>query len=198
MHALILAEGVTARDPGREAEALAVDIEALRDAARKAAVVLGAEPPRLDGLPDNRLDGLALLDVIKPVEAVVAELSPDIVYTHHGGDLNIDHRVVHQATVTACRPLPGSPVRGLYAFETASSTEWASEAIGPTFRPTRYVDIGERLEIKLQALQCYATEMRPFPHARSIEAVRAQAHLRGAQVGLHAAEAFEVIREIAV
>ena len=146
------------------------------------------------GLPDNRLDTMPLLDVVKPIEAVVEAVAPEIVFTHHAGDLNVDHRIVHQAVVTACRPLPGSPVEALYAFETVSSTEWQTE--GEAFRPQLWVDIEAFLPLKLRALEAYEAEMRPFPHARSIKAIEALARVRGAAAGLKAAECFMVVREV--
>ena len=194
VHVLIVAEGATARDARRGPEGREPELTALRASASRAASVIGAEEPRLLGLPDNRLDTLPLLDVIKPIEAVVEAVAPEIVYTHHGGDLNVDHRIVHQAVVTACRPLPRSPVRAIYAFETVSSTEWQSA--GDAFRPQRWVDIEPFLRLKLQALEAYKAEMRPFPHARSFEAVEALARVRGAAAGLMAAECFMVVREV--
>lgn len=190
---LILAEGATSRDG--DAAAARREVEALRDCARAAAAVIGTATPRFAGLPDNRLDSLALLDVVKHVEAVVAECRPATVYTHCGHDLNVDHRIAHQAVLTACRPLPGSSVTALYAFETPSSTEWSPPASAPAFAPVRFVDIGATLARKLAALRCYAGEMRPFPHARSVEAVEALARWRGASAGFVAAEAFEILRE---
>ncbi len=195
VHVLIMAEGATSRYPTRDANALAGEIEALRAAARNAAGILGARPPRFEGLPDNRLDGMDLLDVVKLVERAVRDIEPVVVYTHHCGDLNLDHRIVHQAVVTACRPLPDHPVRRVYAFETVSSTEWASSAIGEVFRPSRFVDIANQLDRKMRALDCYETEMRPFPHARSTDTVAALARVRGAAAGIAAAEAFVVVRE---
>lgn len=192
VHILFLADGVTAR-AGEERSA--AKIEARAEAARAAARTMGAEPPRFAGLPDNRLDGVDLLDVVKLVEVAVAELRPVVVYTHHVGDLNVDHRIVHQAVVTACRPLPESCVRAVYAFETVSSTEWAYSR-GHAFHAARFVEITDQLETKKQALSCYASEMRAFPHARSIENIEALARLRGASVGVGAAEAFVVVREI--
>ncbi len=194
VNVLILAEGATARDGKRDPAARSDELSDLRAAAAAAAEILGSEIPRFAGLPDNRLDGVDLLDVIKQVEAAVADVRPRIVYTHHAGDLNVDHKITHQAVITACRPLPGSPVKAIYAFETPSSTEWAFAQ--NVFRPTRFVDISTQLSRKCSALACYRSEMRDFPHARSLEAVQALACLRGAAVGLEAAEAFEVIREI--
>ena len=153
-----------------------------RDRVRVGAV-LGTRPP----LPDNRMDGIGLLDIVKRVEEVVEEVEPNIVYTHHGGDLNIDHRITHQAVMTACRPVPGSKVGAMYACEIPSSTEWASTAIGEPFRPTHFVDIGSHMSTKLQALDCYEGEMRAFPHARSLRAVETLANLRGSRVGVDAA-----------
>jgi N-acetylglucosamine malate deacetylase 1 len=193
---LIVAEGATARDVRRDSQDRRDDIATLRSAATAAANILGAKPPKFGGLPDNRLDSVDLLDLIKLVEAEVDSVKPAIVYTHHGSDLNIDHSLVSRAVQTACRPLPGHGVQALYGFETLSSTEWAPPELGDTFRPNRFVDVSGSLEKKVRALQAYASEMREFPHARSLEAVRALAVLRGASVGFAAAEAFQVVREL--
>ncbi|OFX08809.1 MAG: GlcNAc-PI de-N-acetylase [Alphaproteobacteria bacterium RIFOXYD12_FULL_60_8] len=191
VYILILAEGATSRDVDRNAQKRAKELDVLRTAAKSAAKAIGAHPPNLAGLPDNRMDSLCLLDVIKCVEDTMAKVAPDVIYTHHGGDLNIDHRMTHEAVLTAARPLPGSCVKAIYAFETLSSTEWS----GKDFRPTRFVDISEHMAAKNAALACYTSEMRPFPHPRSLEAVEALARLRGASSGVTAAEAFEVVRE---
>jgi len=191
---LILAEGVTARHGTRERSAGEGDIAALMDAARSAARLVGAAEPRFAGFPDNRMDEVALLDVVKCVEQCLSELHPSIVYTHYAGDLNIDHQIACQSVVTACRPLPGTSVRAIYAYETLSSTEWAAP-LEPVFAPNRFVDISNYLEVKLRALDFYRGEMRAFPHPRSREAVAALAHDRGASIGVDAAEAFMVLRE---
>ena len=189
VHVLFLADGVTSRDEAGEAEA-----GARAAAAFEAAKALGAKPPRFAGMPDNKLDTVPLLDVIKAVEEALAETAPDVVYTHHGGDLNVDHRIAHQAVLTACRPQPRSPVRAIYAFEVPSSTEWNDQP--EVFIPNRFVDISATLDAKMKALACYAGEMRPFPHPRSVEAIEALARWRGASAGLEAAEAFHVIRRV--
>ena len=194
---LILAEGATSRDDVRDADGRRDELDELVLAAKRAADALGIAAPEMLGLPDNRMDSMTLLDVIKPIEQLVRSYKPQIVYTHHGGDLNVDHQMAHQAVITACRPLPGSSVEAIYAFETVSSTEWATESTGDTFRPNRFVGIGAQLDRKLAALEAYASEMAPFPHARSMGGVRALAALRGASVGVEAAEAFMVLREVA-
>ena len=194
VHILIVAEGATSRDARRDPHDREPELAALRAAASRAADAIGAEKPTMLGLPDNRLDTLPLLEIIKPIEAVVEAVKPEIVYTHHAGDLNVDHRIVHQAVVTVCRPLPGAPVKSIYAFETVSSTEWQSG--GQAFGPQRWVDIEPYLDRKMLALEAYAAEMRPYPHARSREAVEALARVRGAAAGLRAAECFTVVREV--
>lgn len=189
---LIVAEGAASRDGG----AVHDEIAQLQRAAAQAAQILGAQPPRMLGLPDNRLDSLPLLDVIKPIERAVTDIAPDTVFTHHGGDLNIDHRIVHQAVMTACRPLPGGTVRRIVTFETVSSTEWGGSDPASAFAPNLFVDVSATLERKRRALESYAMEMRSFPHARSWESVESLARHRGASAGLQAAEAFMTIREI--
>lgn len=192
---LIMATGATSRaesdrDPGHTEE-----IAALRKAAAAAAQILGAREPRFALLPDNRMDELSLLDVVKVVEHMMSELKPQIIYTHFGNDLNIDHRVTLQAVITAARPVLGSITNAIRCFETPSSTEWQNSDSYP-FVPRFFVDISKTLDRKLDALKCYHSEMRSFPHPRSLEAVRALALWRGAQIGRPAAEAFSTLREI--
>ena len=155
---------------------------------------MGAASVHCDDLPDNRLDSVPLLGITQRVEALIEQYQPDTVLTHHAGDLNIDHRRVHQAVMTACRPQPGHPVRTILCFEVPSSTEWQVPGGGEPFVPNWFEDITETLPQKLKALEAYAMEMRDWPHTRSIEAVEHLARWRGATVGVEAAEAFMVAR----
>jgi len=166
-----------------------------RDSANRAAKVLGAGPPIFFDFPDQRLDALPLLDLVQAIERIASGIRPDVVYTHHAGDLNMDHRRVTQAVMTAFRPLPRSTVTAIYGFETLSSTEWAFGS-QPGFRPLRYVSIAETLKRKLDALREYDFEMRDFPHPRSYKAVELLAAWRGSTIGVDAAEAFTVLRDI--
>lgn len=192
---LILAEGATSRDDERDLLGRADELERLRCAAMRAREILGAGAPQFGGLPDNRLDSLPLIDVVKQVERSVAQVCPDVIYTHHGGDLNIDHRVVHEAVMTACRPQPGSTVGRILCFETVSSTEWQTPQYEP-FLPNWYVDVADWMPVKIRAIEAYASEMRQWPHARSIPALEALARWRGASVGCVAAEAFMLARHV--
>jgi N-acetylglucosamine malate deacetylase 1 len=194
VHVQFMSDGVASR--ADENEANSADKLRRREEALAAAQVLGLALPRFADFPDNRLDTVPLLELVKCVEETVEDLAPNVVYTHHGGDLNVDHRLVHDAVLTACRPLPGRKVRAIYAFEVLSSTEWASPAASRGFQPNRFVEITAEMETKLTALACYGSEMRPPPHARSLEAVKAMATLRGASAGVPKAEAFAVLREV--
>ncbi len=171
-----------------------------KEAAHRACAILGVEDVRFADKPDQRLDALPLLDVILPISETIKELRPEIVYTHHRGDVNQDHRTVFAATLVAVRPVGDNPVKEVLSYEVASSTEWAPPAGDSAFLPNVFVEISETLEGKLRALESYrdtfAPEVKPFPHPRSPESVRIQAQKRGVGVGMDAAEAFVLIRRL--
>lgn len=188
VHAVFLADGVTSRtDPVPTA------LENRQAAAKEAHAVLGIKTVKYLGLPDNRLDSLPLLDVVQPLEAHIRELSPELIYTHHYGDLNVDHRITHQAVMTACRPQPYFPVREILAFEVMSSTEWAGYG-HEHFLPNVFVDISEFWGRKKLALEAYGSEMRTPPHSRSIKHLEALGRHRGHSCGMDSAEAFMIVR----
>ena len=195
-HILILGEGITSRDNQREAEFRIHEIKKLKKQAKKAAGIIGATSLEVLSFPDNRMDSVDLLDVIKQVEKAVEKVRPDVIYTHHFGDLNIDHRITAKAVETATRPINGTSVREVYAFETLSSTEWAFTSPNNHFRPNYFVDIENTLKIKIKALSAYTVEVRELPHPRSPEVLMSLAKVRGAQAGLKAAEAFSLVRKI--
>lgn len=184
VHTLVLFGDGTARDAARRMNALA------------AAQILGTKAPSFAGFAENRSDTIPLTEIIGAVERCVAEIRPQVVYVSHGGNLNIDHQTSFRATATALRPVPGSPVRAIYTYEILSSTDWAPIGFGDDFRPNRFIDISAQLERKLKALDVYGDEMRPSPHARSLEAVRALAKIRGGTAGFSAGEGFSVIRQV--
>lgn len=196
VHVFILGEGMTARAENRAAGLAERNLESLRAATDAALGVLGVKSLSSECLPDNRFDELPLLDIVKLVERRVADVNPDIIYTHHAGDLNIDHRCTFQAMVTACRPQPGLSVRAIYSFEQPSSTEWAAPRPEHAFVPNTFVDITDTLDLKLKAMACYQSEIRAWPHPRSLKAIEHLARWRGATVGLEAAEAFALVRRI--
>lgn len=190
VHVLILAEGATSRDELRDEVARSRELAALQEAAKSAAHLLGVSTIEFGGFPDNRMDAADFLDVVKRVESFMLRFAPDIVYTHHQGDMNLDHGITQRAVATALRPVSGQGFSTLLQFEVPSSTEWGPIATGQPFVPNWFEDVSGFLAVKLAALEIYGAEMREFPHPRSREYVEAMARIRGATAGILAAEAF--------
>jgi LmbE family N-acetylglucosaminyl deacetylase len=188
---LILGEGATSRDGARQPERRAAEIARLKEQAAAAGRLLGTRQIFHREFPDNRFDSLPRLELIKAVEEVKRQVRPTVVFTHFGGDLNVDHWLTHEAVLTATRPQPGETVREIFAFEVLSSTEWRF----PTaFRPDCFFDIGQTIAAKLEAMRQYDGELREPPHPRSLEGIRRNAEVWGMRVGLAHAEAFQVVR----
>ena len=152
--------------------------------------IVGAE------FADNGMDTIALIEVVKIIEKVKSKINPTIVYTHSSADLNIDHRIVSQATLTAFRPQPKESWREIRTFEINSSTDYGHKSVTKNFIPNLYINIESTWQIKLAALKEYNVEMREAPHARSLEGLENLSKYRGNQVGLFYAEAFEIIRKV--
>lgn len=171
------------------------EIESLRNDAISSAHELGVTKVRFGDFPDNAMDKVPLLEVVKTVEEFLSEFDASYIYTHHIGDMNIDHEIVCRAVLTAARPLPGRGDLVILAGEVNSSTEYAAHPM-PPFRPTEYVNIAATLDRKIKAMAAYKSELRDWPHPRSLQAIGFQAKNRGAQAGFEAAEAFMTLRRI--
>jgi LmbE family N-acetylglucosaminyl deacetylase len=180
--AVIVCEGESLRY-GKEGVGQANHIKAAAD-------TLGVRDVRCLGFPDQRLDTFTLIDLITPIEKVVREISPQIVYCQYGGDVNRDHELLFKATLVATRPTELA-IESVYAFDTASSTEWAYPR---SFNPDTWIEITETLEQKIAAMACYRSEVRAYPHPRSLDALRNRARAWGNQACLEAAEVFMTIR----
>jgi LmbE family N-acetylglucosaminyl deacetylase len=159
---------------------------------RQAAAKLGCSSVHHLGFPDQALDTMRLTDLISPLEKLVREVRPRVVYSQHGGDVNRDHYILFQAILVATRPTE-TFVESVYAFDTASSTEWAFPR---TFVPDTWVDISTTLAAKLEAMACYESELRPYPHPRSLKALEHRARSFGNQVCMEAAEVFMTVRRV--
>ena len=190
VHLLFLADGVKSRVNHNNN-----DISSRIQEAKKSHRILEIKSAKYLNYPDNQLDTVPLLELVKCIEQVIEIISPEIVYTHSMADLNIDHRISHMATITALRPKPSCSTKKILAYEVLSSTEWMGGTIS-TFKPNYFIDISDYLEIKINAALAYGEEILDSPNARSIENIRALATYRGHTVGKKAAEAFELIREI--
>ncbi len=192
--AIILGEGMTSRYDSRK-QAEDKKVQELHKDVFEASKIVGYNNTFLENLPDNRFDSVDLLDIIKIIEMYIDKIGPNIIYTHHYGDLNVDHRRTYEAVLTATRPLQNQYVKEVYCFETVSSTEWNFEYT-TEFKPNYFVDVTQTLDTKLKAMYCYKSEIRSFPHPRSIENLELNAKKWGSVVGMKYAEAFEVVRII--
>lgn len=184
---LAMADGVTSRSGSHQLDAsergqMFVD----------ACLVLGVKERFQYGFCDNRMDNFPLLDTVIAIERKIIEIEPSVVYTHWHGDMNIDHRVVSDAAKIACRPQPGCSVKQLLMGEVPCSTGWAGG-----FNPDYFVEITDTLDKKIRAAECYKTEMRDYPHPRSLQGIKALAQYQGSRCGLRAAEAFITVRSVA-
>ena len=189
VHVLFMTDGVGSRDLDNN------QASARLCSAQKAADIIGVKSMQNLDFPDNKMDTVALLDVTQAIEKRISELQAEIIYTHHIGDLNIDHQVTHKAVMTACRPQPGFCVKEIYAFEVLSSTEWQTPGLMP-FMPNVFIDITDYIKTKRKVLDAYIVEMRQVPHSRSIENVLSQASVRGNALGLEYAESFCLVRGV--
>lgn len=187
---LFMTDGVNSRENVTEDE-----IKNRATSCEKAHQIMGITQTQHFNFKDNAIDSIPLIEVVKKVEIVLNDFKPSIIYTHHFGDLNIDHEITHRAVMTAARPLPNTTVREIYGFEVLSSTNWSSIQKN-NFSPTFFIDISNEIQNKIIATRAYDQEMRNVPHSRSIKHVEILAQHRGYSVGVNYAEAFEVYRLI--
>lgn len=182
---LVMTDGVSARGSSEEAD---VRESALSSSCKN----LGIKEFKQLSYPDNEMDSVSLLSIVKGIEDFVKNKKPQIIYTHSNKDLNIDHQLTMRAVMTAFRPQPNSSVTGIYGFEVLSSTEWNTEQFNPMMFNVLDIDHINKLE---KSLQIYKDEMRDEPHSRSIKNILRQREYRGSCVGYNYVEAFEVYRD---
>lgn len=194
VYTLILGEGITSRPIPDEDKI--EQLKELKKQSEQANEILGVKQVFFENFPDNRFDTVPLLEIIKNIERYIQRIEPDVIYTHHHGDLNIDHQITHKAVLTAVRPVGNSTVKKIISLEVLSSTEWNIQTQSNLFMPNMYVNISETVTKKLEAMQCYKSELMNYPHPRSLEGIKILAQKRGLEVGLKFAEAFCLIREI--
>jgi len=187
----ILGEGITARDEQRNIEKSKKEILKLRKQSKKANEILGVKKIFFYDFPDNRFDTVPLLDIVKKIEKIKNKVKPEIIFTHCEKDLNIDHQITYKAVLTATRPLKRETVKKIYSFEILSSTEWNYPL---AFSPNVFFDITDTIDNKIKAFKKYESEMRNFPHPRSVKAMKTNALSWGIKSGLQYAEAFKLVR----
>ncbi len=196
-HVVILGEGLTSRSDTRDMKLWNNDLAKHRDNIDVAQKAIGYHSVSIHHLPDNRFDTIALLDIIKIIEKEKNFFKPDVIFTHHGGDLNIDHQKTFEAVITACRPMQNEQVKTIITFETPSGTEWRASSDPRHFIPNLFISVNEGdIDAKNKGMESYEFERREFPHPRSPEALKIQAQRWGIVTGERFAEAFCVIRMI--
>ena len=195
VNVLIIGDGVTARYSEKEIESEKIqkEVDNIKNNASKAVSILGVKYIDIKGINCCRFDKISLLDITKIIEEAIRRYEPDVIYTHSPTDANNDHTLVFKATQIATRPMQGSTIKEVLLMEVLSSTEWG---FYECFKPNVYVDVGQTINKKILAMKMFETEIKNFPHPRSLEAINVLAKKRGMEVGLFAAEAFQLLRSI--
>ena len=186
---VILGEGITSRNYSSKFKKK--ELQELKNQMYKANKILGVRKVFNFNLKDNQLDTIPLLEIVKKIEKINNEIKPEIIFTHYKNDLNIDHKITYDAVITATRPVIDEPVKTIYSFEILSSTEWNYPL---SFSPNFFFDITKTISKKIEAMKIYKSEIRDFPHPRSLEGIELNAKMWGLKAGLKFAEAFQLVR----
>jgi LmbE family N-acetylglucosaminyl deacetylase len=195
-HVVILGEGITSRSDKRDKVLWKDQLETHKKNIENARQAIGYHSISLHDFPDNRFDTVGLLDLIKVVEKEKTQFQPDIIFTHHGGDLNIDHRLTFESVITACRPMREEKVKAIFTFETPSGTEWRASTDPHHFIPNFFISLNKQnVDAKIAGMESYQYEKRIYPHPRSPEALTIQAQRWGISIGEPYAEAFCLVRQ---
>lgn len=181
---IFLSDGVGSRDEIRES------VDSRRAAAISALRVLNCSDIHFYDFPDNSMDTMPLIDIVKTVEKNIDDFNPTVLFTHFPHDLNVDHRITSQACLVAARPKVNRSIKSLLYFEVQSSTEWNFGS--SQFIPNMFVDISDSIRFKANALKEYQVEIEAFPEARSFAGIEARSTVRGVTVGVSNAEAFQI------
>ena len=196
-HVIILGEGLTSRLERHDKNKLKKELIIHKQNIVSAQKAIGYHSYSIYDFPDNRFDSFSILDIIKVIEKEKKIFRPEVIFTHHGGDLNIDHQKTFEAVITACRPLQNEVVKSIITFETPSGTEWRSQTDPRHFLPNIFISVSDsNIDSKIKGMECYEFEKRKYPHPRSPDSLRIQAKRWGIINGVDNAEAFCLIRLI--
>ncbi len=194
---VILGEGITSRTEKRDVSQWGQQLLIHKKNIADAQKAIGYQELSIYDFPDNRFDSIDLLDLIKIIEKEKKGFAPSVVFTHHGGDLNVDHQRTFEAVVTACRPMSNEFVKTIITFETPSGTEWRASSDPKHFIPNLFFTVTEQnVDAKIKGMECYEFEKRVYPHPRSPEALKIVSQRWGVTIGSEYAEAFAIIRSI--
>lgn len=194
---LILGEGITSRGENRDVKLWENELIIHQKNIESARKIIGYETVKTYNFPDNRFDTVPILDIIKVIEKEKNDFNPEIIFTHHGGDVNIDHQRTFEAVITATRPMEHEMVNTIICFETPSGTEWRASTDPRHFIPNMFIEVSKKnLQAKIKGMECYKFEKRKYPHPRSPKSLEILAQQRGIIVGKNYAEAFKIVRLI--
>jgi LmbE family N-acetylglucosaminyl deacetylase len=168
----------------------------VRSEALAAHKILGVKETFFLDFPAPKLDSIPAYQLSIRLASIVADKQIETMYLPHRGDIHKDHRITYEAALVAGRPINNSPVKQILAYETLSETEWAPPFGDDAFIPTVFENIEGHLEKKLEAFRCFSTQIKEFPHPRSLKTIEILSNLRGATVGLSNVESFMLIRDI--
>ena len=186
---LFMTDGVSAR--GKKSK----EIIERKKSCKKLFKKLGISEPTFFNFPDNQMDSVPMLQIVKKIEHILKKIKPVTIFTHYAECLNIDHQITCKSVLTACRPLKNSTVKKILSFEILSSTEW-SKFKNKGFEPNYFIDISKQMKKKISSMKHYRRELRKYPHSRSIKAIEALARFRGVSCGVKYAEGFYLNRLI--
>ena len=192
-YTLILSGGKTSRGGVEQCE-----IDTLKKEMLKANSLIGIKEVFQKNFPDNSFDSVPLLEIVKEIENIKEKIKPQIIFTHHIGDMNVDHQITHKAVLTATRPMNDECVKTIYSMEVPSSTEWNSFSSQNIFIPNVFFDITDTIDLKIEAMSFYKSELRNYPHPRSLQHIKELAKVNGTKAGLKYSENFMLIRDIKV
>lgn len=190
IHVIFMTNGVSSRGKNKKKE-----IEQRKNSTKKLFKYLSLSKPTFLNLPDNQMDKVPLLKIVKKLEKKIRAIRPYTIFTHYSHCLNVDHKVTFEAVITACRPINKLSVKKILSFEIPSSTEWALYK-DKQFQPNYFIDISEQINEKIKLIKFYKKELRNYPHSRSLIGIKALARTRGVSCGVKFAESFYLNRLI--
>jgi len=190
-YTLILSGGKTSRGEVEQKE-----LDELKNEMFEANKLIGIKEVFQANFPDNAFDSVPLLTIVKKIEEIKDKIQPSIIFTHHIGDMNVDHQITHKAVLTATRPMKDECVKTIYSMEIPSSTEWNSFSKETAFVPNVFFDVTETIDKKVEAMSLYQSELRKYPHPRSLDFIKELAKTNGIKVGLNYSENFMLIRSV--
>ena len=167
----------------------------IRNEAKEAHNLLGVKKTIFLEFPAPSLNAFPEYKISVELSKIFQDFCPTHLYLPHPGDIHQDHKAIYRASLVAARPQGNNVISFIYCYETLSETEWTPMHEKP-FVPNHFVDVTSVFNSKIDAMKCFASQLKAFPHSRSIETFEALAKYRGATIGVERAEAFIVERQI--